>query len=121
MAASTTRGIGAPGLSSGPNVLFQIAGRGCGTRRDGPGWLEDTKRRHGLTAIRPFLLAEFTTVTVTSGSKPPPARLAADREQQRGGRPICCLPDVSHTGAIRHAAPEQRATRLVNQSLRKEE
>jgi hypothetical protein len=62
----------------------------------------------------------------------PSAPLVADRgQEQRGGRPGLlparrqprCLPDVSHPDTIRYAAPEyeQGVTRLVNQSLRKEE
>jgi hypothetical protein len=97
----------------------------------------------GITAVTPFMLAEFTTVRVTSGSKPGPV-LEDMMEQIRsplllvsargeydsgvaydravGDRPVehWHLADVSHTDAIRQAAPEyeRRVTAFFDQALR---
>ena len=110
------------------------------------GSFEDTQRVNGLTAITPFMFVEFATVRVTSGSTPGPALedmvkritspllLVSARgeydfgvayDRAAGDRPVqhWHLPDVSHTDAIRQAAPEyeQRVTRFFDQALRREE
>jgi uncharacterized protein len=143
--------IGALGLSTGADVLVQVAAQGTDLNAlvaDGTaaGSFEDTQRVMGLTPITPFLLLEFTTVRVTSGSKPGPALedmmkrisspllLVSARgehdygvayDRAAGDRPVehWHLPDVSHTQAIRQAAPEyeQRVTRFFDQALRKEQ
>ena len=69
--------IGALGLSTGADVLVQVAGQGSDLKAvvaDGTaaGSFEDTQRVNGLTAMTPFMFVEFTTVRVTSGSKPGP-------------------------------------------------
>jgi uncharacterized protein len=143
--------IGALGLSTGADVLVQVAGQGTDLEAvvaDGTaaGSFEDTQRVNGLTAITPFMFVEFATVRVTSGSTPGPALedmvkhitspllLVSARgeydygvayDRAAGDRPVqhWHLPDVSHTDAIRQAAPEyeQRVTRFFDQALRKEE
>jgi hypothetical protein len=110
------------------------------------GSFEDTQRVNGITPITPFMLAEFTTVRVTSGTTPGPvledvmkritsplllvsARGEYDYgvkyDRAAGDRPVehWHLPDVSHTDAIRQAAPEyeQRVTRFFDQALREEQ
>jgi dienelactone hydrolase len=139
--------IGALGLSTGADVLVQVAGQGTELKAvvaDGTaaGSFEDTQRVMGLAPITPFLLLEFATVRVTSGSKPGPALeemmkgitsplllvsakgeydygVAYDRAA--GNRPVehWHLPEVSHTAAIRQAAREyeQRVTRFFDRSL----
>ncbi len=146
-----TERIGALGLSTGADVLVEVAGQGTDLKAvvaDGTaaGSFEDTQRVMGFTPITPFLLVEFTTVRVTSGSKPGPVLedimkrisspllLVAARgeydygvayDRAAGGRPVelWYLPDVSHTDAIRQAAPqyERRVTRFLDQSLRVEQ
>ena len=141
--------VGALGLSTGADVLVQVAGQGTDLKAvvaDGTaaGSFEDTQRVMGLTPITPFLLLEFTTVRVTSGSKPGPALeemmkritspllLVSARgeydygvayDRAAGDRPVehWHLPHVSHTDAIRQAAPqyERRVTRFFDQTLRK--
>jgi uncharacterized protein len=143
--------IGALGLSTGADVLVQVAGQGTDLKAvvaDGTaaGSFEDTQRVNGLTAITPFMLVEFTTVRVTSGSKPGPALedmmerisspllLVSARgeydygvayDRAAGDRPVehWHLADVSHTDAIRQAAPdyEQRVTHFFDRALRKEQ
>jgi uncharacterized protein len=142
--------IGALGLSTGADVLVQVAGQRTDLKAvvaDGTaaGSFEDTQRVMGLGAMTPFLLAEFTTVRVTSGSKPGPALedmmkritspllLVSARgeydygvayDRAAGDRPVehWHLPDVTHTAAIRQAAPqyERRVTRFFDQTLRKD-
>jgi uncharacterized protein len=142
--------IGALGLSTGVDVLVQVGGQGTDLKAvvaDGTaaGSFEDTQRVMGLGAMTPFLLAEFTTVRVTSGSKPGPALedmmkritspllLVSARgeydygvayDRAAGDRPVehWHLPDVTHTAAIRQAAPqyERRVTRFFDQTLRKD-
>jgi hypothetical protein len=60
-------------------VLIEVAGQ----RKDlhavvadgtAAGSFEDWRRLQGITALTPFLLAEFATVQVTSGAKPGPPR-----------------------------------------------
>jgi dienelactone hydrolase len=143
--------IGALGLSTGADVLVQVAGQGTDLKAvvaDGTaaGSFEDTQRVNGTTALTPFMFAEFTTVRVTSGTKPGPALedmmeritspllLVSARGEEdygvaydraAGDRPVehWYLPDVSHTDAIRQAAPEyeRRVTRFFDQSLREEQ
>jgi dienelactone hydrolase len=143
--------IGALGLSTGADVLVQVAGQGTELKAvvaDGTaaGSFEDTQRVNGLTAITPFMFVEFATVRVTSGSTPGPALedmvkritspllLVSARgeydygvayDRAAGDRPVqhWHLPDASHTDAIRQAAPEyeQRVTGFFDQALRKEE
>jgi poly(3-hydroxybutyrate) depolymerase len=125
--------IGALGLSTGADVLVQVAGQRKDLKAvvaDGTaaGSFEDAQRVNGITAITPFTLAEFTTVRVTSGSKPGPALedmvrritspllLISARgeydygvkyDRAAGDRPLehWYLPDATHTNAIREAAP----------------
>jgi dienelactone hydrolase len=143
--------IGALGLSTGADVLVQVAGQGTDLRAvvaDGTaaGSFEDTQRVNGFTAITPFMFVEFATVRVTSGSKPGPALedmmkrisspllLVSARgeydygvayDRAAGDRPVehWHLANVSHTDAIRLAAPEyeRRVTRFFDQALRREQ
>ena len=102
---------------------------------------------NGITPVTPFMLAEFTTVRVTSGTTPGPvledmmkriitsplllvsARGEEDYgnayDRAAGDRPVehWHLPHVSQTDAIRQAAPEyeQRIARFFEQFLRKEQ
>jgi uncharacterized protein len=142
--------IGALGLSTGADVLVQVAGQ----RRDlkavvadgtAAGSFEDTQRVMGITPITPFMFVEFATVRVTSGTEPGPVLedmmkritspllLVSARGEEEygdaydraaGNRPVehWYLPDVSHTDAIREAAPEyeRRVTRFFDRALRKE-
>ena len=139
--------IGALGLSTGADVLVQVAGQGSDLKAvvaDGTaaGSFEDTQRVNGFTAITPFMFVEFATVRVTSGSKPGPVledmvkRISSPLllvsalgeydygvayDRAAGDRPVehWYLPDVSHTDAIRQAAPEyeRRVTRFFDQAL----
>jgi dienelactone hydrolase len=141
--------IGALGLSTGADVLVQVAGQGTDLKAvvaDGTaaGSFEDTQRVMGVSAITPFMFVDFTTVRVTSGTEPGPALedmmkritspllLVSARgeydygvayDRAAGERPVehWHLPDVSHTDAIRQAAPEyeQRVTRFFDRALRK--
>ena len=143
--------VGALGLSTGADVLVQVAGQGTDLKAvvaDGTaaGSFEDTQRVMGLGAMTPFLLLEFTTVRVTSGSEPGPALedmmkritspllLVSARgeydygvayDRAAGDRPVehWHLPHVTHTDAIRQAAPqyERRVTRFFDQTLRKDQ
>lgn len=127
--------IGALGLSTGADVLVQVAGQGTDLKAvvaDGTaaGSFADTQRVNGTTAITPFMALEFATVRVTSGSRPgpvledmvqritsplllvsagPPEKPFADAyDRAAGDRPVehWHLPGVGHTAAIREAAPE---------------
>jgi uncharacterized protein len=127
--------IGALGLSTGADVLIQVAGQGTDLTAvvaDGTyaGSFEDTQRIMGLGAITPFTALEFATVSVTSGTTPGPVledtikRIASPMllvaagpdekdagevyDRAAGDRPVDVwyLPDVGHTAAIREAAPE---------------
>ena len=127
--------IGALGLSTGADVLVQLAGQGDDLNAvvaDGTaaGSFEDGQRVNGITAITPFSAVEFATVRVTSGSKPGPALedmikrvtsplllvaagppekdFGETYDRAAGDRPVDLwyLPDVGHTAAIREAAPE---------------
>jgi hypothetical protein len=80
--------IGALGLSTGADVLVQVAGQGTDLKAvvaDGTaaGSFEDTQRVNGFTAITPFMFVEFTTVRVTSGSKPAPGARGHDEAHHR--------------------------------------
>jgi fermentation-respiration switch protein FrsA (DUF1100 family) len=127
--------IGALGLSTGADVLIQVAGQGSDLKAvvaDGTyaGSFEDGRRIMGVSPITPFMALEFATVGVTSGTTPGPAiedmmkritsplllvaagPLEKDAgelyDRAAGGRPVDVwyLPDVGHTAAIREAAAE---------------
>jgi hypothetical protein len=130
--------IGGLGLSTGADVLVQVAGQRNDLKAvvaDGTaaGSFADTQRVMGITAITPFMLAEFTTVRLTSGSEPgpviedmvkqvseplllvaagPPEKPYGEAyDRAAGDRPVDVwyLPDVGHTAAIRQAAAEYEA------------
>ncbi|HKO27403.1 MAG TPA: CocE/NonD family hydrolase, partial [Solirubrobacteraceae bacterium] len=140
--------IGGLGLSTGADVLVQAAGQ----RNDlgavvadgtAAGSFEDTQRVNGITAMTPFMLAEFATVRLTSGARPgavledmirrisrPLLLVSAGRAEKpygeaydraAGDRPVelWYLPNVSHTAAIRQAAPEyeRRVTAFFGDAL----
>jgi hypothetical protein len=125
--------IGALGLSTGADIVIQVAGQGTDLKAvvaDGTyaGSFEDGQRIMGLSAITPFMALEFATVGATSGTTPGPViedmmkRItsplllvaAGPDEKDAGevyhraavGRPVDVwyLPDVGHTAAIRKAA-----------------
>ena len=127
--------IGALGLSTGADVLIQVAGQGNDLKAvvaDGTyaGSFEDGERIRGFSAITPFMALEFATVGVTSGTTPgpviedmmkrissplllvaagPPEKDAGEvYDRAAGDRPVDVwyLPDVGHTAAVREAAPE---------------
>jgi uncharacterized protein len=127
--------IGALGLSTGADVLIQVAAQGKDLKAvvaDGTyaGSFEDGERIRGFSAITPFMALEFATVGVTSGTTPgpviedmmkritsplllvaagPPEKDAGEvYDRAAGDRPVDVwyLPDVGHTAAIREAAPE---------------
>jgi uncharacterized protein len=127
--------IGALGLSTGADVLVQVAGERTDLRAvvaDGTaaGSFEDTQRVMGASAITPFMFVEFATVGATSGAKPgpvledmikrvsrplllvaagPPEKPYGEAyDRAAGNRPVDLwyLPDVGHTAAIRQVAPE---------------
>jgi hypothetical protein len=127
--------IGALGLSTGADVLVQVAGQSTDLKAvvaDGTAAASfaDTQRVNGITAITPFMAVEFATVRVTSGSGagpvledmmkritsqlllvsagPPEKKFGEAYDRAAGERPVelWYLPDVSHTAAIREAAPE---------------
>jgi uncharacterized protein len=127
--------IGALGLSTGADILIQVAGQGTDLKAvvaDGTyaGSFEDGQRIMGFTAITPFAALEFATVGITSGTTPgpviedmmkritsplllvaagPPEKDAGELyDRAAGDRPVDVwyLPDVGHTAAIRQAAAE---------------
>jgi alpha-beta hydrolase superfamily lysophospholipase len=127
--------IGALGLSTGADVLVQVAGQSTDLKAvvaDGTaaGSFADTQRVNGTTAITPFMAVEFATVRLTSGSRPGPVledmvkRITSPLllvsagpsekpfgeayDRAAGDRPVehWHLPGVGHTAAIREAAPE---------------
>jgi uncharacterized protein len=127
--------IGALGLSTGADVLVQVAGGRTDLKAvvaDGTaaGSFEDTQRVMGLTAMTPFVFLEFATVSGTSGAEPgpvledsikrvssplllvaagPPEKPygeAYERAAGDGPVDVWYLPDVGHTAAIREAAAE---------------
>ena len=69
--------IGGLGLSTGADALVQAAGEGAnlhavvadGTAAES---FEDWRRLQGITALTPFLAAEFATVRITSGTRSGP-------------------------------------------------
>jgi uncharacterized protein len=127
--------IGALGLSTGADILIQVAGQGTDLKAvvaDGTyaGSFEDGQRIMGFGAITPFMALEFATVGAISGTSPGPAiedmvkritspllLVAAGPDEKDAGelydraardRPVDVwyLPDVGHTAAIRQAAAE---------------
>jgi hypothetical protein len=127
--------IGALGLSTGADILIQVAGQGTELKAvvaDGTfsGSFEDGQRIMGFGAITPFMALDFATVGVTSGTTPgpaiedmmktissplllvaagPPEKDAGELYNRAAGdRPVDVwyLPDVGHTAAIREVAPE---------------
>jgi uncharacterized protein len=139
--------IGGLGLSTGADVLVQAAGQRDDLKAvvaDGTaaGALKDWVRLQGVTALTPFMAAEFATVQATSGAKPGPALedmiervssplllVSGDVEKEwgekydadAGARPVehWHLPGVGHTAAIRQAAPEyeRRVTAFFDAEL----
>ena len=139
--------IGALGLSTGADIVIQVAGQGTDLKAvvaDGTyaGSFEDGRRIMGLSAITPFMALEFATVGATSGTTPGPViedmmkRItsplllvaAGPDEKDAGevyhraavGRPVDVwyLPDVGHTAAIREAADyERRVTGFFDAAL----
>jgi uncharacterized protein len=126
--------IGALGLSTGADVLIQVAGQRNDLKAvvaDGTAAssFADGQRVNGITAITPFMAVEFATVRLTSGSKsgpvledmmrrittplllvaagPPEKPFGEAYDRAAGERPVelWYLPDVAHTAAIREAAP----------------
>jgi uncharacterized protein len=127
--------IGALGLSTGADILIQVAGEGTDLKAvvaDGTyaGSFEDAHGITGFGAITPFMALEFATVGVTSGTTPGPAiedmlkritspmlLVAAGPDEKDAGelydaaagdRPVDVwyLPNVGHTAAIRQSAAE---------------
>jgi len=131
--------IGALGLSTGADVLIQVAGQ----RHDLKAVVADGQRVNGITPITPFMTLEFATARVTSGSKPGPVlediikrvtsplllvsagppekQFGETYDRAAGDRPVelWYLPDVAHTAAIRQAAPEyeRRVTTFFDDAL----
>jgi uncharacterized protein len=122
--------VGGLGLSTGADVLVQVAGTGDGLRAvvaDGTvaSSFDDVKRVYGKDAMTPFFVAEFAAVRLTSGTKPGPTLedvmpritaptllVAAGPQEERAGRvydraagdapvSVWYLPKVGHTAAIR--------------------
>ena len=141
--------IGGLGLSTGADALVQAAGEGAnlhavvadGTAAES---FEDWRRLQGITALTPFLAAEFATVRITSGTRPGPPlqdmikrissplllvsagraeeyRFNAKYDRDAGERPVehWNLPDAHHTGAIREAPAEyeRRVTAFFDAAL----
>ena len=141
--------IGGLGLSTGADALVQAAGEGAnlhavvadGTAAES---FEDWRRLQGITALTPFLAAEFATVRITSGTRPGPPlqdmikrissplllvsagraeeyRFNAKYDRDAGERPVehWNLPDARHTGAIREAPAEyeRRVTAFFDAAL----
>ena len=126
--------IGALGLSTGADVLVQVAGQRtdlAAVVADGTAAssFEDANRVLGLSPTTPIYAVDFLTVGVTSGTTPgpalqdmvqrvtsplllvsagPPEKPFADHyDEVAGDRPVehWHLPHVGHTAAIREAAP----------------
>ena len=127
--------IGALGLSTGADVLLELAGQrtdlkavvGDGTAA---GSFDDQQAVLGLNALTPFNAVEFATVRAIAGSEPGPLLedmaeritspvllvaagpaekpFAEAYDRAAGSRPLEAwyLPDVAHTAAIREAAAE---------------
>jgi hypothetical protein len=127
--------IGGLGLSTGADVLVQVAGQRtdlAAVVADGTAAssFEDAHRAMGFSLSTPLYAADFLTVGVTSGTTPgpalddmvkrvtsplllisagPPEKPFADHyDRVAGDGPVdhWHLPHVGHTAAIREAAPE---------------
>jgi hypothetical protein len=127
--------LGGLGLSTGADVLVEVAGTGHGLKAvvaDGTvaSSYEDAERVYGIGLMTPFFVTEFATVQLTSGTEPGPTLedvmpnvtsplllVAAGPQEKRpgevydraaGDRPVDVwyLPNAGHTAAIRDAAPE---------------
>jgi hypothetical protein len=127
--------IGGLGLSTGADVLVQVAGTSGGLAAvvaDGTvaSSFEDISRVYGVGLMTPFMAAEFAAVQVTSGKRPGPTiedvmpritaptlLVAAGEPERRPGEvydraagdapvDVWYLPQVSHTSAIREVAGE---------------
>jgi dienelactone hydrolase len=127
--------IGGLGLSTGADVLVQVAGTSGGLHAvvaDGTvaSSYEDVTRVYGRGMMTPFFMAEFAAVRVTSGTKPGPTledvmphitaptlMVAAGPQEKPAGEvydraagsapvDVWYLPKVSHTAAIREVAGE---------------
>jgi dienelactone hydrolase len=125
--------IGALGLSTGADILIQVAGQGPDLKAvvaDGTfaSSFEDAHGIVGPSPVTPFMALEFATVGATSGTTPGPAiedmmrrisspllLVAAGPDEKDAGeiydraagdRPVDVwyLPDVGHTAAIREVA-----------------
>jgi dienelactone hydrolase len=127
--------IGGLGLSTGADVLVQVAGTSGGLAAvvaDGTvaSSFADIRRVYGTSLITPFFAAEFAAVRMTSGTKPgpiikdvmpqitaPTLLVAAGPQERDAGRvydraagaapvDVWYLPQVAHTNAIREVAGE---------------
>jgi hypothetical protein len=127
--------LGALGLSTGADVLVQVAGTGHDLKAvvaDGTAAssYEDAERVYGVGLMTPLYMTEFATVQLTSGTEPgptledvmphvtsplllvaagPPEKRPSevyDRAAGDGPVDVWYLPNVAHTAAIREAAPE---------------
>ena len=127
--------IGALGLSTGADILIQVAGQRTDLKAvvaDGTyaGSFEDAHDIMGFGPMTPFMALEFATVGVTSGTTPgpaiedmmkritspmllvaagPPEKDAGELfDRAAGDRPVDVwyLPDVGHTAAIRQVPGE---------------
>ncbi|WP_053226739.1 alpha/beta hydrolase [Solirubrobacter soli] len=127
--------VGGLGLSTGADVLVQVAGTSGGLRAvvaDGTvaSSFADVRRVYGVDAITPFFAAEFAAVRLTSGTRPGPTLedvvphitaptllVAAGPQERDAGRvydraagdapvDVWYLPKVGHTAAIREVADE---------------
>jgi hypothetical protein len=140
--------LGALGLSTGADAVVQVAGTRRDLKAvvaDGTAAssYEDVKRVYGGGPAAALYLADFATVQILSGTKPGPTledvmphvtspmlMVAAGPQEKlpgevydraAGDRPVDVwfLPNVSHTAAIREAAPEyeRRITRFFEAAL----
>jgi hypothetical protein len=127
--------VGGLGLSTGADVLVQVAGTSGGLGAvvaDGTvaSSFADVRRVYGVSAITPFFAAEFAAVRLTSGTKPGPTiadvvphitaptlLVAAGAPERDAGRvydraagaaplDVWYLPKVGHTAAIREVPAE---------------
>ena len=139
--------IGGLGLSTGADVLVQVAGQRTdlgavvadGTAASS---FEDVQRALGTSETTPFFALEFATARVLSGTPPGPAmedmvkritsplllvsagpiekRFGDHYDRAAGARPLqhWQLPNVGHTAAIREApAYERRVTAFFDAAL----
>jgi dienelactone hydrolase len=122
--------VGGLGLSTGADVLVQVAGTSDGLRAvvaDGTvaSSFADVRRVYGASPMRPFIATEFAAVRLTSGTRPGPTLedvmphvrapmllVAAGEPERRpaevydraaGAAPVTAwyLPKATHTAAIR--------------------